>query len=439
MVERRRKPSIVVPSDESLARTRAQALRLAQALEAARQPQRVRRSLGPVGSFVVDGEGTILAFDRGMQRLTGWAASEVIGQHKDLGVYHQPDELGVRGFQLRPLFHGTLPKAPAARGYLLYLTRRDGQLLQVEAIMEHGGPRHSPRLGVEVRRVLARFPAPGSTTDSASVDPITGLPRASVFEERARRVAERARETGLPFSMLVLDIDHLRHVYRSAGQARGDEILRQVAGILRASVRESDLIARVDRSDFGLALPSAGRGDARRIGGRLRRIFEGLALRGLIDGSEVNVTLSVGAACHPADGEDVADLVAISREALAEATRLGHNRVWCQVRRPRALARFPVFFNGPVAGLLGTARNVSSSGILLETEEELPAGMRVALAMDLPHGRPAKAVGRVSRATRVRGANEDEALALGIEFEHFEADARRRLDELVSQIMLNSA
>lgn len=383
------------------------------------------------GSFILDGSGTILAFDRNMERLTGWDAMEVVGHTKDLGVYGPPDEQGVRAFCARPLYEGAILPGDRVRPIRLTLTRRDGVQLEVEALLNPlGGP--ARRVAVDVQRVLARMAAPAEEI-AEDRDPQTGLPTIQRFLVSLREHFQETQAEGRPLSLLLVDIDHLQSINEEFGRDRGDRVLQHVAGILNAAVRASDIVARIENDNFVVLLPGTGRGDARHVGGRIRKAIEEFAFLVPDTDDTMPVTVSIGVACYPADAEVPSDLIRRANEALSEVHRLGRNRVWCYVRRPRIAVDVPVYFDGPAAHLLGTSRDLSNSGIFVDTHDALPTGMRVGLTFRLPgQDGPVRVIGRVIR-------HDDDMLAtrgthgLGIEFERYSDEDRWRLESFLHQ------
>ncbi|RMG48211.1 MAG: diguanylate cyclase [Acidobacteria bacterium] len=380
------------------------------------------------GSFVVDSGGHILAFDRAMERLTGWSTFEVVGRHKDLGFYDKPDETGVRRYRARPLFEGSLPRAERTLSTRLTMNARDGSQFEVEALVTPLG-QDRRRYAVEIKRVLARIAGPVIAPPGDGVDAVTRLPDATKFHERLREAFARARLSGQPLAVLIVDIDGYSLLEGKVGQATGSDVLRRAGGILRAMVRQDDMVARLEKDHFGIILEGAGRGDARLVGGRIRQTVERFSFaRG--DGDELRVTVSIGAACFPADGETAAELFRRAQEALREAKRLGRNRVWCYVRRPRVPLATPVYFDGPAAQVLGMSRDLSNSGLFVETKDLLPVGLRLGLSFHLPgEAEPVRCVGRVARTAPDDPTGRPGGL--GIEFERYAGDGRRRIEAFI--------
>lgn len=394
--------------------------------------QRISAAMG--GSFIVDNNGHILAFDRAMEKLTGWAAFEVVGQHKDLGLYEQPDGNGVRRFDPRPLYVGALLHASRTTRSRLQIHRKDGVQLEVDALVSPLGAQ-GRRFYVEVQKVVARLGAPAAKTREKPVDPITQLPGTKEFASKLQETFASAQRKGEPLATLMVNVDHFASLAENFGKEKADAVLQRLAGILRASLRQDDFIARLRADCFGIILQGTGRGDARHVGGRIRQTVDRFAFSRPGGTGELKVTVSIGVACFPADGETASELARRADDALAEALRLGRNRVWCYVRRPRVPVQTPIYFDGPEGHLIGQSRDLSNSGLFVETQEMLPLGMRVGIAFRLPGtAETMRIVGRVSRQLPPGQTGDSPSPGLGIEFERYSIEDRRRLEAFIHQM-----
>ena len=153
----------------------------------------------------------------------------------------------------------------------------------------------------------------------AYTDPVTDLPNRRASYEALDAMIERGEQVGL----LLIDLDNFKVVNDTAGHAAGDALLRQVAALLRAQVRETDLVARIGGDEFVVIvepLGSAGELDtlAQRIIGALQRPVQ-------LDGIEFVATASIGAAVFPGDAASAAELVSNADTALYEAKGAGRN------------------------------------------------------------------------------------------------------------------
>src|SRR5262245_46790660 len=231
---------------------------------------------GTKGSFIVDGRGIVLAFDLKMEELTGWPAFEVVGRHKDhSGGREAGDTTGAA--IVRSLYEGAIPTPTPEGAFDLRRRGRDGRVLDVEAFVKPlrgaGG-----RMSVHVARVLALSEVPGLASASERRDRLTGLEDQAAFLARLKCEVVEADAHARPLAIILADVDHLRRINDRLGRSAGDELLRKLAGILRATVAEDDMVARLSEDDFGILLVGAGRGEARQVAARIRSNMEQVRL-----------------------------------------------------------------------------------------------------------------------------------------------------------------
>jgi diguanylate cyclase len=164
----------------------------------------------------------------------------------------------------------------------------------------------------------------------ASSDPLTGVANRRGFDQTCDRWVRNSRSQ---FVMAILDVDDFKSVNDTKGHAAGDELLKLVAQQLKASFRESDVVARVGGDEFAVLAADLTLAQAeRRISGVLSQIGNGLAGR---DGVVHKATLSCGVAEFSA-GDTPASLYERADEAQYAAKKHGKNRV---VARARPLMR----------------------------------------------------------------------------------------------------
>ena len=112
---------------------------------------------------------------------------------------------------------------------------------------------------------------------------------------------------------------------------------------------------------------------------------------------------------------------------------MGRNRVWCYLRRPRVPLQVPVFFDGADDLLVGYTRDLSPSGIFVQTAAPMEIGMRCALAFPLPgHSSKVHVIGHVVRIVPVDVPADSTTIripGMGIEFERFGGNSDRRAIE----------
>lgn len=158
-------------------------------------------------------------------------------------------------------------------------------------------------------------------------DRFTGLLNRAVFMEQLEREVAFARREDGRFAVAMLDIDHFKKFNDTYGHAGGDEALRAVAHTLRGSCRATDVVARYGGEEFALILPGVMSGRATDLLERFRRVVavKAIALPGR--SKPASVTVSIGVAIWPDDGETPADLLRCADERLYQAKAAGRDRV----------------------------------------------------------------------------------------------------------------
>lgn len=163
--------------------------------------------------------------------------------------------------------------------------------------------------------------------DLASCDSLTGLRNVRSFKQVLDHEFKSARRYNRPLSLLILDVDHFKRVNDSFGHPVGDHALKELSLVLRRSVRDSDVVARIGGEEFAVILPHATRQQAWEFAERIR---SELASTKITAGScHLNITVSVGVATYPADVEIAQPemMVRFSDAALLHAKQTGRDRV----------------------------------------------------------------------------------------------------------------
>src|SRR5207253_10332525 len=107
--------------------------------------------------------------------------------------------------------------------------------------------------------------------EQATTDGLTGLVNHRTFQERFSAMLGRADRRGFAVSLLLTDIDHFKKVNDTYGHPTGDEVLRRVASILKASARKIDIVARYGGEEFAMVLEATDRAGARQLAERVRQ------------------------------------------------------------------------------------------------------------------------------------------------------------------------
>ncbi|PTT88671.1 hypothetical protein DBR42_09280 [Pelomonas sp. HMWF004] len=156
-------------------------------------------------------------------------------------------------------------------------------------------------------------------------DGLTGVHNRRYFDHRSLIEFSQAVRHRYPLACLFLDIDHFKAINDSHGHPTGDEVLRQVGGLILRSLRTGDLAARYGGEEFIVLLPRTDLAGAREVAERIRLMVQEAPFV-TPEGGTVAATLSAGLAMLPDNPTRFADLLASADRALYEAKRTGRNR-----------------------------------------------------------------------------------------------------------------
>lgn len=168
----------------------------------------------------------------------------------------------------------------------------------------------------------------------ASFDSLTGLHNRGVFNMEIRREFDRARRYGRAISLLMLDIDHFKRFNDSYGHQTGDQVLREIGGLLSMNCRSNDLAARYGGEEFAIILPETPMESAIIKAERIRKTVMNHPFTS--DSTSLSVTVSLGLADQQEWMKRPEDLIEAADKALYKAKQSGRNQV-CWYRADAAV------------------------------------------------------------------------------------------------------
>ena len=151
-------------------------------------------------------------------------------------------------------------------------------------------------------------------------DSLTGLWNHGYFQYLLGEEIKRASLAKSKFTLLMIDIDDFKVFNDTYGHQAGDSMLREISGKFRDVSRKIDIIARYGGEEFGIILPTTKKEEALVLAERIRKAVE-------ISPSLKNITISIGVASFPEDGDTKEALIAKADKALYEAKRSGKNKI----------------------------------------------------------------------------------------------------------------
>lgn len=222
-------------------------------------------------------------------------------------------QLGLHGFVGLPL----LDERRSVLGALLTGARSPfGEPEIVEPVLRCAAVHFAHTL--ELRRTREQGRAEGL------LDSLTGLPNRLLFNDRLDTIIREANRTGECFAVLFVDLDRFKSINDNLGHAVGDQVLVAVTQRLSSSVRASDTVARYAGDEFTVVLRHIVRNeDVLRVAEKIVQLME--TPLGLDDGTELQVTASIGISFFPDDAPDAETLLKHADEAMYAAKSLGRN------------------------------------------------------------------------------------------------------------------
>jgi diguanylate cyclase (GGDEF)-like protein len=160
----------------------------------------------------------------------------------------------------------------------------------------------------------------------AVTDELTGLFNLRHFHETLDGEIERSRRFGTDVGLAMLDIDDFKQINDTYGHQQGDEVLLEVARVLRSLSRDIDEPARYGGEEMAVILPQTDLNGAELLAERMRSAIESLRINRLDGEGTLGVTASFGVASLPTCASDKDGLIAEADAALYRAKRAGKNR-----------------------------------------------------------------------------------------------------------------
>ncbi|MDZ7859160.1 MAG: EAL domain-containing protein [Candidatus Krumholzibacteriota bacterium] len=154
-------------------------------------------------------------------------------------------------------------------------------------------------------------------------DNLTGLPNRALFSRLLYHQMQHARRYKKRLALMFLDLDHFKAINDSLGHEAGDELLKKMGRRLRESLRESDIVARLGGDEFIMLLPEIT--EETQVTTVAGKILAAVAKPFTLAEQEFRITISIGIAMFPADGEDEQTLMKSADVAMYHVKEGGKN------------------------------------------------------------------------------------------------------------------
>lgn len=266
----------------------------------------------PIGVALLDAGGAILEVNRALCAMLGYAPAELAGRPlADLaahpGAFPDPAHLQSAG--------------PAPE---VALRHRDGRTIWAQlSCAALNGWQSDTAFILQLQDITDRKRYEEELVRLAMVDSLTDLANRRRFQQELEEAVTEAERTGRSGALVFIDLDMFKHINDTLGHPAGDEVLRQVATILRSAIRPGDTAARLGGDEFALVLRNADGARAAQVADRLLTAIR----RARFGGAEapVSLTASMGVVLFPEHGRSVRELMNRADMALLEAKEGGRD------------------------------------------------------------------------------------------------------------------
>ncbi|MES2880080.1 MAG: EAL domain-containing protein [Pseudomonadota bacterium] len=280
-------------------------------------------NVAPDGVLWVDGSGNILMANPAMEVLSGYPATELVGQNVSIFL---PQHMRARhALSMQSYF--VSPHARSMGLMDLKLMRRDGQMLPVDISLgywEDEGKRHAIAY---IRDLTERKKFEESLKHQSTHDELTGLPNRWLCRLQLNQALARARRSGLRVAVLLLNLDNFKTVNDSFGHVTGDALLVNAGIRIRNALREHDTLARLGGDEFAILLP-----DLTTIDEAVRvatKLLLSLQTSYRLQDQDVYSSGSLGLAFYPDDAQDSDNLLRYANMAMSQAKESGRSGYAC--------------------------------------------------------------------------------------------------------------
>ena len=310
-----RDTKLVVKQHDELGEVAAEFNRMQQQLIAGEA--RIRAVMDNVVDAVItiDEKGVIESANKAVSRVFGYLPEELLGRDIKLLI---PPLSGDGQRQFLETFLTPEHSRISGVGREIIGQRKDGKIVPIDLAVSEmwlHGRRHF--IGI-ARDITERKEQMAAIKYQALHDGLTDLPNRTLFSDRLHQAILTAAREERSLALIIMDLDHFKEINDTLGHHSGDMILQQVAGRVRAELRESDTVARLGGDEFALLLPSADLDDATHIATKLltalSRPFE-------LETRSFPVGASLGIGMFPEHGRDGSSLMKRADMAMYEAKR----------------------------------------------------------------------------------------------------------------------
>ncbi len=286
--------------------------------------------------FGVDKQGHCTFINPKFTELLGYSEADLSGNRVHDLIHHTYADGSVYPWGQCVLYQ-CLTQGKAYHGDHEVLWRKDGTsfpaFFTAESLIEDGQVTGAV---VALRDVTEAHALSTELDHLARHDSLTGLVNRREFEHRLNRVVEGSRNSNVRHALCFLDLDRFKLINDTCGHLAGDELLQQIAGLLKQHVRKRDTIARLGGDEFGLLMEHCDMEEAGRVASGIRDAIA--AYRFLWEGKTYTVGVCIGVVSITEDTGTMTEALKEADAACYAAKDEGRNRIHIYHEQDAALA-----------------------------------------------------------------------------------------------------
>lgn len=270
------------------------------------------------GICITDPAATIIKINKAFSLLTGYSASEIVGQNPRALKSGVHDALFYREMWTTLIEHGNWQGEITNR-------RKDGSILN--EWLNISAVKNTESV---VTHYVAMFSDLSERKETAqriqfllSSDALTGLPNRNLFADRLEQSLITAKRYERGTAVILVDLDRFRVINDTLGSPIGDEILVEVSRRLSLQVREGDTVGRRNGNEFGFVM--ANLASEHDVIALAQRIIEAIAVPFVLNEQSLVITASLGISVAPKNGQIATELLKCADAALLRAKAAGRN------------------------------------------------------------------------------------------------------------------
>lgn len=260
-------------------------------------------------------------------------------------------------------------------------------------------------MAYQLANILLNIKLIAKIKDISIKDSLTGLYNRRYFDEILQHEYLRAKRYYFPLSLIMVDIDYFKSINDTFGHLIGDKVLKELAGLIKGSVRQVDIVARFGGEEFAIILLNTPLEEAASMAERLRSIVQKHEIE--LNGHRVNITVSAGISSLKKETTSKDELVEQADKALLKAKAKGRNKVYVYInkdeikevktkglRERRRYRRIPAELLINYVPLTihhinpgeAISKDISEGGISFNDIQDIPKGEFLLIDFDVPVG-----------------------------------------------------